>query len=287
MRWIKRLFSTSLFLGAALPGAALAQHDPGESQLEAAYDAPELEDAHEFGPPAERAARPWTIALWAPANWRSNRHLSNSPRKDGVALEPEWSAARRWSRGRVAFFAEGGLFLSAMREDPALDSSGWWGTAEISLDNPANGLSPYVAYEPRGVYTAVFQREVVTFHNLTMGLRRAWGPTALNLFVRRMEANLDIADQYQIAAHAQHTLGVRGDLALNLRADTEWRSFDRVEGDRRRDIRARLRSRLLVPLGPAVDLALTVDVQRNWSTIDRFRFTNVVIGPALSARVRL
>ena len=287
MRRFKSLLPAGLLLGAALPGAAHAQQSTDEIQLEAAYEAHDLEDAYEFGPPAERATRPWTIALWAPANWRSNRTLANSLRRDGVALDPEWSAARRWGRGRVAFFAEGGLFLSAMMEDPALDSSGWWGTAEISLDNPANRLSPYVAYEPRGVYTSVFQQEVVTFHNFTLGLRRAWGPTALNLFVRRMEANRDIADQYQIAAHAQHTLSLGQNLALNIRGDTEWRSFDRLEGDRRRDIRARLRTRLFVPLDPAVDLALTVDVQQNWSTIDRFQFTNIVVGPALSARVRL
>lgn len=278
----------ALLLGGGLMGApVLAQTGVSESQLEAAYEQHELEDAYEFGPPPEQATRPWTIALWAPANWRSNRTLSSSEPQSGIALEPEWSAVRRWGRGRVAFFVEGGLFLSAMMQDSALDSSGWWGTAEVSLDNPANGISPYVAYEPRGVYTAVFQREVVTFHNLTVGLRRSWGPTALNLFVRRMQADRDIADQYQIAAHAQHTFRLNEDLALNIRGDTEWRSFDRVEGDRRRDIRARLRTRLFVPLDPAVDLALTVDVQRHWSTVSRFQFTNVIIGPALSARLRL
>ena len=43
-------------------------------------------------------------------------------------------------------------------------------------------------------------------------------------------------------------------------------------------------TRLFVALDPAVDLVLTADVQRHWSTVDRFRITNVVIGPALSAR---
>lgn len=278
-----------LFLGSCLfASAASAQSmDEVEAQLEAAYEPAELEDAYEFGPPPERRNRPWTIALWAPANWRSNRTFSNTERRSGIALEPEWSAVRRWGSGRATFFVEGGLFLSAMLEDPSLDVSGWWGTAEVSLDSPANGLSPYVAYEPRGIYTHVFQQEVVTFHNLTLGLRRSWGPTALNVFVRRMQANPDVADQYQLAAHAQHTFPIGNDLALNVRGDTEWRSFDPVEGSRRRDIRMRLRTRLFVPLDPAVDLALTVDVQRHWSTVDRFQFTNVIIGPALSARLRL
>jgi hypothetical protein len=281
-------FSGLLLAGGLLSAPAMAQAvNVGEALLESAYESHELEEAYEFGPPPEQRTRPWTIALWAPASWRSNRALASTGPQAAVAIEPEWSAARRWGTGRLAFFVEGGLFLSAMLPEPALDSSGWWGTAEISLDSPASGLSPYVAYEPRGIYTAVFQREIVTFHNLTLGVRRSWGPTALNLFVRRMQADRDIADQYQLAAHAQHTLPLGSDLALNLRGDAEWRSFDRVDGNRRRDIRARLRTRLFVPLDPAVDLALTVDVQRHWSTVDRFQFTNIIVGPALSARFRL
>lgn len=281
-------FSGLLLVSCLLGSAAIAQ-DMGdaEAQLEAAYEPAELEDAYEFGPPPEQRTRPWTIALWMPANWRSNRTFSADEPRSDIALEPEWSVVRRWGSGRATFFFEGGVFLSAMLEDAALDSSGWWTTAEFSLDNPAERLSPYVAYEPRGVYDSVFQAEILTFHNFTIGARRSWGPTALNLFVRRMEANRDIADQYQVAAHAQHTFRLGEDLALNIRGDTEWRSFDRVEGQRRRDIRMRLRTRLFVPLDPAVDLALTVDVQRHWSTIDRLQFTNVTIGPALSARLRL
>ncbi len=286
-----RRFSGLLLLGclAAAPVAApvAAQTSDAEFQLEAASEATELEDAYEFGPPPEQRTRPWTIALWAPANWRSNRTLSPHDAQSGIALEPEWSVVRRWGIGRAVVFVEGGLFLSTMLQDSGLDSSGWWGTAEISLDNPASGLSPYVAYEPRGIYTNVFQDEVVTFHNFALGVRRNWGATALNVFVRRMQADRDISDQYQLAAHAQHTFRLGNDFALNIRGDTEWRSFDRVQGDRRRDIRMRLRTRLFVPLDPSVDLALTVDVQRHWSTVDRFQFTNVIVGPALSARLRL
>lgn len=281
-------FSSLAALAFALgPPAAAQTTTNAESLLEAAADPHELEDAYDFGPPAERRNRPWTIAVWAPANWRSNRTFSRTDPAAGVAIEPEWSAARRWGRGRVAFFWEGGLFLSTMLPDAGLDTSGWWGTAELSLDNPANGLSPYVAYEPRGIYAGVFAHEVVTFHNLTLGLRRNWGPTALNIFVRRMQADRGIADNYQLAAHAQRNIPLGSDLTLNLRTDAEWRSFDRVDDERRRDVRARLRARLLVPLDPAVDLALTADIQRHWSTVGRFQFTNIVIGPALSARLRL
>lgn len=283
-----RRFSGVLLATCLLGAPACAQAvDDAEAQLESAYEAHELEDAYEFGPPPEQRTRPWTIALWAPANWRSNRTFANRDPQAGMALEPEWSAARRWGRGRVAFFFEGGLFLSTMLPNPALDSSGWWGTAEVSLDNPSEGLSPYVAYEPRGIYTAVFQNEIATFHNLTLGLRRNWGATSLNLFVRRMEAGGVLPDQYQLAAHGQHTLRLGRDLALNVRGDAEWRSFDRFFGDRRRDVRARIRTRLFVPIDPAVDIALTVDVQRHWSTVERFQFTNIIVGPALSARLRL
>ncbi len=280
--------SGALLANCLLCAPALAQAaGVAEAQLELAYEAHELEDAYEFGPPPVHRDRPWTIALWAPANWRSNRTFSNRDPQAGVALEPEWSAARHWGRGRVGFFFEGGLFVSTMLPNPALDSSGWWGTAEVSLDNPSDGLSPYISYEPRGVYTAVFQNEIATFHNLTLGLRRNWGATSLNLFVRRMDAGAAISDQYHVAAHGQHTLRLGHDLALNFRGDAEWRSFDRFFGDRRRDLRARIRTRLFVPIDPAVDVALTVDVQRHWSSVERFQFTNIVVGPALSARLRL
>jgi hypothetical protein len=279
----------SVLLATCLLGAPAAaqQTDDAAAQLEAADELHELEEAYEFGPPPEQPGRPWTIALWAPANWRSNRSFSNREPQAGLALEPEWSAVRRWGQGRVELFFEAGLFLSAMMPNPALDNSGWWVTAEVSLDNPSEGPSPYIAYEPRGVYTAVFQSEIATFHNLTLGLRRNWGATSLNLFVRRMNAGPDISDQYQLAAHGQHTLRLGRDLALNFRGDAEWRSFDRFFGDRRRDVRARIRTRLFVPIDPAVDIALTVDVQRHWSTVERFQFTNIIVGPALSARLRL
>lgn len=272
---------------AALAGPVRAQGQPDAALLEEALEAPELEEAYEFGPPTPDRARPWTIALWAPVNLRSNRSLTRSGVERGVALEPEWSVVRRWGLGRVTLFGEAGLFVSTMLPDAALDTSGWWGTAEASLDSPGERVSPYVAYEPRGVYRGVLGREIVTFHNLTAGVRRSWGPTALNMFVRRVETGGVLGDQYQLAAHAQHTVPVGKDMLLNLRGDTEWRSFDRVLGERRRDIRMRARVRLFVPLDPAVDLVLSADLQRHWSTLDRFQFTNLVVGPVLSARLRL
>lgn len=233
---------------AALAGPVRAQGQPDAALLEEALEAPELEEAYEFGPPPPDRARPWTIALWAPVNLRSNRSLTRSGVERGVALEPEWSVVRRWGLGRVTLFGEAGLFVSTMLPDAALDTSGWWGTA---------------------------------------GVRRSWGPTALNMFVRRVETGGVLGDQYQLAAHAQHTVPVGKDMLLNLRGDTEWRSFDRVLGERRRDIRMRARVRLFVPLDPAVDLVLSADLQRHWSTLDRFQFTNLVVGPVLSARLRL
>ncbi|MFN3371167.1 MAG: hypothetical protein ACK4Z0_06520 [Sphingomonadaceae bacterium] len=40
-----------------------------------------------------------------------------------------------------------------------------------------------------------------------------------------------------------------------------------------------------VALDPGVDLVLTADVQRNRSNFEGRSFTNVIVGPALSARV--
>lgn len=224
------------------------------------------------------------MAAWVPANWRSNRALSPNDPQAGVAIEPELSLNRRWGSDRIVFFGEAGIYQSTMLPDEQLDLSGWWITAELSLGNPRERWSPYIAYEPRGIYADTFGSHVLTFQDITLGIRRADGPFALNLFARRRESDGRAGDRAQFAAHGQFTQAVGSGLTLNIRADAEYRSFDHVDDERRRDIRGRVRTRLFVPLDPAVDLVLTADVQRHWSTQDRFQFTNVVIGPALSAR---
>ncbi|WP_199555361.1 hypothetical protein [Sandaracinobacteroides hominis] len=261
-----------------------------EAELLALEDErPELEDDQEFGPPEAVPSRPWTLAAWAPANWRSNRRLVSNTVENGVALEPELTLARRWGEGKLVFFGEAGMFQSAMLPDARLDMSGWWITAELGVGNPREQWSPYLSYEPRGHYAGTFGAHLMTFQDLTLGVRRNGGPWALNAFVRRRESDGRVGDRMQFAAHGQFTQPLGEGVRLNLRGDAEYRTFEDHyvedgESQRRRDIRARLRTRLFVALDPAVDLVLTADVQRHWSTVDRFRITNVVIGPALSAR---
>lgn len=272
--------------GAAMPARAQTE-DAQNLALE--DERPELEDSHEFGPPPADRARPWTLSAWAPANWRSNRRLAPGDAQPGVALEPELSLNRRWGEGKLLFFGEAGMFQSMMLPDAPLDLSGWWITSELSLGNPRAQWSPYVSYEPRALHAGTFGTHLLTFQDLTLGVRRSEGPWALNAFVRRRESDGRAGDRVQIAAHGQFTQELGKGLRLNLRADAEYRTFDdqyleNGDSQRRRDIRARLRTRLFVALDPAVDLALTADVQRHWSTVDRFQFTNILIGPALSAR---
>jgi hypothetical protein len=254
---------------------------------------PQLEyqaDRHEYteNPDDEEVqylgrARPWSLAPWIPLNWQSNLALAPRAIRSGVAFEPEVTLGRTWSIGKARINGEIGTFVSTIPSNTSLDSSGWWLTAEANAGNSATGLSPYATYEPLGVNDGFFGDHLVTFHTATAGIRRSWGPTHLNAFVRRRDATIDSLDRTLIGAQLSRSWKVGNGLTFNLRTDAEYRRYDAVGDDRRRDLFVRARSRLFIPLSSTAELVLTADIQRNRSSDRAYVTTNVIIGPALSA----
>lgn len=258
---------------------------------------PELEyqaDRHDDPEsPEEEAAqyevtpRPWSIAPFIPLNWRSNLALAPRALRSGLAFEPEATLGRNWSLGPARLVTEANAFVSAIPSDGARSSSGWWLKGEINARTPSQGAAPYASYEPLSLYDGLFGGHILTFHTITAGLRRSWGPTNLNLFLRRRDSTLDALDRTLLGAQLSHSEPLGERLTFNIRADAEVRRYDRQGDVRRRDLFMRARARLFVPLSNAADLVLTADVQRNRSSERDFRTTQVVIGPALSARFGL
>lgn len=270
-----------------LPASAAVAQAPDRSLPGIEYQADrhgaaERDGAYGYGL-AATPARPWALAAWLPANWSSNLGATESDLTRGIVLEPELTLARTWGTGPVTLFTEVGGFISTALPDAQLDVSGWWLTLELSGGDPAVQLAPYFSYEPLGLYETAFGSHILTFHNFTLGVRRTWSATSLTAFVSRRESNIAIAARNTLGAQLSRDVPVSGNLGLNLRVDAEFRPYDREDGIRRQDFRTRARGRLVMPLDPAVDLALTADIQRNWSSADGFSYTNVIVGPALSA----
>jgi hypothetical protein len=241
-----------------------------------AHSADERED-HAAG-----RARTWSLAPWLPANFQSNRAATERDPQPGVALEPELSLGRSWSRGKVSLLAEVGGFIATSLPDAALDSGGWWVTLEAQAGASAEALAPYARYEPLTIHDRAFGRRLLTFHSMEVGVRRRWGPTAVQGAILRRAATLDGLDRWSLAGRINHLVPV-GASRLDLRADVRGSRYDAAGGDRRRDLFARARARLFVPLGTEVDVALTADLQRNWSNRAGFGHTVLILGPALSA----
>jgi hypothetical protein len=280
-----------LWLAAWLPAVPLAAQDlPDRPLPELEYQADRHDDAET---PEEEAAlfdaapRPWSIAPWIPLNWRSNLALAPRAIRSGLAFEPEATLGRSWDLGGVRIIAEGSAFVSAVPSDAARSSSGWWLTGEATTGDPALGMAPYATYEPLTLHDGIFGGRILTFHTITAGVRRRWGPTNLNVFLRRRDATIDSLDRTLVAAQFSHTQGLGGGLSFNIRTDAELRRYDRQGDIRRRDLFVRARARLFIPLSSAADLVLTADIQRNRSSERDFVTTQVVIGPALSARFGL
>jgi hypothetical protein len=239
---------------------------------------PNEEEARYLGRP-----RPWSLSPWIPLNWQSN--LAAAPRalRNGVAFEPEATLGRSWSIGPARLITEASAFVSAVPSNPELDSSGWWLTAEATAGNAATGVAPYAIYEPLSIHDGLFGAHVVTFHTMTAGFRRSWGPTNLNAFLRRRDSTIDSLDRTLIGAQLSRSWPVGNGLTLNLRTDAEYRRYDAAGDIRRRDLFVRARGRLFIPLTSTAELVLTADIQRNRSSERDFVTTNVIIGPALSA----
>ncbi len=229
------------------------------------------------------APRPWSLTPWIPFQWQSN--LAAAPRalRSGLAFEPEATVGRNWTIGPARLLTEASAFVSTIPSQNGLDSSGWWVTAEADVGDAATGLAPYAIYEPLLLYDGLFGSRVVTFHTMTAGVRRRWGPTSLNAFLRRRDSTIDSLDRTLVGAQLSRNWPVGNGLTFNLRADAEYRRYDAAGDTRRQDLFLRARSRLFIPLSSTTDLVLTADIQRNRSNTRDFVTTNVIIGPALSA----
>jgi hypothetical protein len=288
MRGEWRVLLGLVLLGLTLvaPTGLAAQSIPDRTLPQLEYQA----DRHEYteNPDDEEVqylgrARPWSIAPWIPLNWQSNLALAPRAIRTGIAFEPEVTVGRTWSVGPAQLLGEVGTFVSTIPSNTSLDSSGWWLTAEANGGDSEAGVAPYASYEPLGVNDGLFGRHLVTFHTLTAGVRRSWGPTHLNSFLRRRDSTIDSLDRTLVGAQLSHSWRIRNGLNFNLRADAEYRRYDALGDDRRRDLFVRARGRLFIPLSSTTELVLTADIQRNRSSDREYVTTNVIIGPALSA----
>ena len=229
--------------------------------------------------------RPWTFQLRLPVDWRSNLTLAEAEKRSGATIGPDISVSRRWALGRLRIFTEFGSFSNTVLPDAALDTAGIYGTFEIEAGKPSQGLTPYLGYEPFSLYRSRFESHIIALHRFSAGLRRAWGPTFIDGYVRREVATINSAERWGVGTTVSHTLVLSASTVLNLRGEAEYIRHDELDGDRRRDLRTRIRTRVIVELDPAVDLQVTADLRRSWSSAEGFSITSFIIGPTLVARL--
>lgn len=229
--------------------------------------------------------RPWTFQLRLPVDWRSNLNLAESNLRSGATIGPDISVSRRWGTGKLRAFTEFGSFSTTVLPDATLDTSGFYGTFELENGRPSEGVTPYVGYEPFKLYRGRFESSIISTHRFSVGVRRAWGPTFVDLHVRREEASIESVQRWGAGTIVSHSLTLSPYSILNLRGEAEFNRHDSIEEERRRDLRTRLRARLIVQLDPAVDLQLTADLRKSWSSAAGFSTTTLVVGPTLVARL--
>ncbi|WP_374387997.1 hypothetical protein [Sandaracinobacter sp.] len=274
------------FLACCLAAPVMAQNlDDDVDQVEEyredyGQDGPETEDEDlRTGP-----RPPWTFQLRFAGDWRTNRYLAESGAQPSVTIAPDISLWRSWRLGGLRLFTEFGAIAPTSLTDARLDSSALFGTFELEAGTPGEGLVPYVAWEPWRAYEGTFQSHLLTLHTFSAGVRRTSGPTFLDVYARRQEASIDIAERTSIGATAFHNIPL-GRGVLNLRTEVEGRRFDWRPTGRERQLRTRLRVRAILPLSHAVDMQLTADLHRTDSNLPGQSFTNLIIGPTILARL--
>jgi hypothetical protein len=231
-----------------------------------------------------RPRPPWTFQLRFAGDWRSNRTLDENNPRPGATLAPDISLWRFWQLGGARLFTEVGANAPTSLTDARLDSSSLFGTFELEAGNTRQAITPYLAWEPFRAYSGTFENHLVTFHTFSAGVRRLWGPTFVDLYLRRQETSIDVAERSSLGLTAFHSFPL-GAGVLNLRGEIEGRRFDWREGARERQLRTRIRLRAILPLDPAVDVQLTADLHRTNSNLAGRSFTNLVVGPTILARL--
>lgn len=241
----------------------------------------EAEDDLRVGP-----RPPWTLQLRLPLDWRSDLgSRSDGSRLQGLTFNPDLSLSRRWRLGPVRLFTEAGAFQSRILPEAARDSSAFYGTFEAELGDSSAGFVPYAGYEPSSIHGSSFGRHIVTLHDLSLGARRDFGATFLELYLRRQEASDTRIERSGFGGMVSHSVPLAGRAVLNLRGEAEYRRFDRRDGVARDDLRTRLRARAIIPLQQVLDLQLTADIQRLDSSEPGASFMNFILGPAVVVRL--
>ncbi len=285
--WSAFLFAALLLAGVPANAQSEAP-DPDDLELADAL----ADDFNRTGPEEGEEdlrigpRRPWTLQVRAPVDWRSNLgRREDGSRLQGLTLAPDVSVSRRWRLGSLRIFTEVGAFQATVLPDASRDSAGFYGTFEAEAGNSSARFTPYIGYEPVRLYSGVFSRPVVTVHDISLGVRRDYGATFLDLYGRRQEASTDQLERWSAGLTLSHTLPLGGRAVLNLRGEAEVRYFDSRDDEQRRDLRTRFRARVILPIDSAVDVQLTADLQRNSSNFAGLTSTNLIIGPTLVARL--
>lgn len=228
------------------------------------------------------AAKPWTFGLQLPFLWQTNPASVPSNPRSGTDLAPEVAFGRAWHTGELELAAEGGAFLSDMAPLNGNDSSGWFGSAQITLGDAGERLAPYARYDVVAVYLDRFGTHDLTRHGLTLGMARSYGDTSLDLFVTRSPTSGGVADRNVIGLSLAQGLAA-GPVDILLTADVEQRfyDFDPDFGRHRGVSRIGLGAMATLPLSRAAKLAFSAEAQRYRSNDPDWCFTNVLIGPRL------
>ena len=228
------------------------------------------------------ADRPWTLGLLLPFTWQSNPTSAPSNPRSGTDLAPEVALGRVWQSGGLEVAAEGGIFLSDMAPIRNNDSSGWFGSLQLTLGDAGRQLAPYARYDVVAVYLADFGRHDITRHGVTLGVSRNIGDTFIDLSATRSPTSGGAADRNVIGLSVGQEL-VAGPVSILLSGDVEQRFYDHDPdfGRHRSVSRMQLGAIAALSLGRAAKLAFSAEAQRYRSNDADWCFTNVVIGPRL------
>lgn len=260
--------------------AAQAQGVSSDSRTDKPHGFPQTGE----GAAAYDAAKPWTLGLQLPLVWQSNPASAPSNPRNGSDLAPEVALGRVWQSGSLEVAAEGGLFLSDMSLS-GYDSSGWFGSATLTLGDATQQVAPWLRYDVVAVYLNRFGSHDLTRHGFSVGVSRSFGDTLLEAFATRSPTSGGVADRNAIGLALQQGWEA-GPVAITLAGNVEQRFYDYdPDFGRHRSVnRAHVAVSADVPLAETVTLQLGAEAMRYRSNDPDWCFTNFVIGPRLVAQ---
>ncbi|TPE58456.1 hypothetical protein FJQ54_15375 [Sandaracinobacter neustonicus] len=236
------------------------------------------------GAAAFDAGKPWTLGVLLPFVWQSNPASAPSNPRTGTDLAPEVALGRVWQAGSLEVAVEGGLFLSDMSLS-GYDSSGWFGTATLTLGDATEQFAPWLRYDVVAVYLDRFDTHDLTRHGFSVGVSRSFGDTALEAFATRSPTSGGVADRNVIGLSLQQGWQA-GPVGIVVSGDVEQRFYDYdPEFGRHRSVnRAHVAASAELPVTKALTLQLAAEAMRYRSNDPDWCFTNFVIGPRLAVQ---